>query len=424
MACAVLLSVARAAGAQPATRRCRPGRAGRGGSSIVSRSAAGQRHGAGGAGRRAAQHRRASRRSRLLHGPADLRLHPAGAAGGPARHREDRGVDPVRRHEHLHLGADVGQPSRARDRQRAAPRQRQHPRQRELHVRDRHVPRQAERLHVPDQPARGAARHDDHRRPAELGLERHLVRQDRPLRAGLDDGGGDPVQVAALSRQRRADLGHQPAAAGEVEERVLVPVAGAGGARHHRRQPDGVGGDGDRHRDAVGVEEPGAEALRGVVRHDQPDRLAAVRQRLRCQRRARLQVRADAQPDPRRDLPHRLRAGRRGSPAGQPHALQPVLPGEARLLHRRPGHLRLRRRAGRQQSGRRADSLLQPADRPQFGTGGAGRRRRAADGTHRPLQRRRCSTSRPTTIRRRGRCRPTSPRCASSGISSAAATSA
>ena len=51
--------------------------------------------------------------------------------------------------------------------------------------------------------------------------------QDRPLRAGLDGGGGDSVQDAALPRQRPADLGHQPAPAGEVEERVLVPVAGA-----------------------------------------------------------------------------------------------------------------------------------------------------------------------------------------------------
>ena len=225
-----------------------------------------QRDGPGGAAQRTAQHRRAPRRERLHDGPANFGLHPAGTAGGPARHREDRGVDPVRRRQHLHLGADVGQPSRARDRQRAAPRQRQHPGQRELHVRDRHVPRQAERLHVPDQPARGAARHDDHRRSAELRLERHLVRQDRPLRAGLDDGGGDPVQVAALSRQRRADVGHQPAPPGEVEERVLVPVARARRARHGRRQPDGIGGDGDRHRDAVGIEEPGAEALRGVVR--------------------------------------------------------------------------------------------------------------------------------------------------------------
>ena len=123
----------------------------------------------------------------------------------------------------------------------------------------------------------------------------------------------------------------------------------------------------------------------------------AVRQSARRQRRPRLQVRADAQPDPGRDLPHRLRPGRRRSAAGQPHALQPVLPGEARLLHRRPGHLRFRRRAGRQQPGRRAAAVLQPADRPQLGPGGAGARRRAADRARRAVQHRRCSTSRPTT---------------------------
>ncbi len=89
-----------------------------------------------------------------------------------------------------------------------------------------------------------------------------------PLRAGLDDGGRDSLQDAPLSRQRPADLGHQPAPAGEVEERVLVPVAGAGGARHRRRQPDGLGGDDGRPRDAGRVEEPRAEALRGGVGDD------------------------------------------------------------------------------------------------------------------------------------------------------------
>ena len=113
---------------------------------------------------------------------------------------------------------------------------------------------------------------DDQQNSAWNGI--WYVKTDR-FEQGWTHGGGDPLQVAALSRQRCTDVGHQPAAAGEVEERVLVSVARAGGARHDGRQPHGLGGDGDRHRDAVGVEEPGAEALRGVVRDDQPDRLAA-----------------------------------------------------------------------------------------------------------------------------------------------------
>ena len=120
------------------------------------------------------------------------------------------------------------------------------------------------------------------------------------------------------------------------------------------------------------IEEPGAEAVRRVVVDHQPRRRVAVRQRRPGQRRPRLQVRADAQPDRRCHLPHRLRAGGRRPAADQPDALQPVLSGEARLLHRGPGHLRLRRRAGRQQPRRCAAAVLQPADRLEPGPGRAG----------------------------------------------------
>ena len=44
---------------------------------------------------------------------------------------------------------------------------------------DRHASRSPQRLLLPDQPARRVARHDRHRRPAELGLERDLARADR-----------------------------------------------------------------------------------------------------------------------------------------------------------------------------------------------------------------------------------------------------
>ena len=81
------------------------------------------------------------------------------------------------------------------------------------------------------------------------------------------------------------------------------------------------------------------------LRTDQ-DATPVIRQRRRRRRRLRREVRADEEPDARPDLQHRLRAGRRRPPAGQPDAVQPVLPRAARFLSRRPGHLRIRRGRG------------------------------------------------------------------------------
>ena len=57
---------------------------------------------------------------------------------------------------------------------------------------------------------------------------------------------------------------------------ILVSVAGAGGARRRRRQPDGIGRHARRPRDAGAVEEPRAEAVRGVVGDDRSDGGGAV----------------------------------------------------------------------------------------------------------------------------------------------------
>ena len=114
---------------------------------------------------------------------------------------------------------------------------------------------------------------------------------------------------------------------------------------------------------------------------------------LRRRRRRGREVRHHARPDGGLHLPHRLRAGRRRRPAGQPHALQPVLPREARVLPGRPGHLRVwRRRDGAARRhvarpGEYAGALLQPADRPAGQRAGAHRGRRPDDGQGRPLQR-------------------------------------
>ena len=96
-------------------------------------------------------------------------------------------------------------------------------------------------------------------------------------------------------------------------------------------------------------------------------------------RRHRRKVRHHPEPDRRLHRQHRLRPGRGRRAADQPHALQPVLPREARLLPRERRALRLRRRqqfqCGPQ---RRAAALLQPANRAQCRPGRADRRRRAA----------------------------------------------
>ena len=88
---------------------------------------------------------------------------------------------------------------------------------------------------------------DDQQNPAWNGI---WYVKAATIRTRLDDGSGDPVQVPSLPVERTADLGHQPAAPGQVEERVLLSVAGPRGPRHRRRQPDGVCRHPGRHRDA------------------------------------------------------------------------------------------------------------------------------------------------------------------------------
>ena len=86
-----------------------------------------------------------------------------------------------------------------------------------------------------------------------------------------------------------------------MEERVLVPVAGAGGARHSAASaawPRRRRWSASRRR----RESKNLELKPYAVSSSTTDRAGAgaVRQRLDAQRRLRLQVRPDAQPDPRR----------------------------------------------------------------------------------------------------------------------------
>ena len=98
--------------------------------------------------------------------------------------------------------------------------------------------------------------HDDGRQ-LNAGLERRLDRPDRPRRRRLDDGDGDPVPHAALSRARAAALGpqHRPRAAPPQRGRGLVagtpPVHRAEGVL--RRRPRG-------HRPRAGRAQPARQA--------------------------------------------------------------------------------------------------------------------------------------------------------------------
>jgi hypothetical protein len=78
--------------------------------------------------------------------------------------------------------------------------------------------------------------------------------------------------------------------------------------------------------------------------NDRPRGRAPDRQRRLGPRRPRPQGRHRLRFDGRRHAVHRLRPGRGRRGAGQPHALQPLPPREARVLPRGPGPLRLRRR--------------------------------------------------------------------------------
>ena len=80
----------------------------------------------------------------------------------------------------------------------------------------------------------------------------------------------------------------------------------------------------------------------GRIGHEQPAR----------RRRTGREVRTDLRPRARRHGEHRLRAGRGGRAAGQPHAVPPLLSGEARLLPRELGAVHGR------QSGQPADRRI------------------------------------------------------------------
>jgi hypothetical protein len=65
---------------------------------------------------------------------------------------------------------------------------------------------------------------------------------DEGLRRRVDHRDGHPLQVAALRARPRADLGPQPPARGALEERMVLPGAGATGAHHVPRHAESLVG--------------------------------------------------------------------------------------------------------------------------------------------------------------------------------------
>ena len=229
----------------------------------------------------------------------------------------------------------------------------------------------------------------------------------------LDRRDRDPVQVAALRARARADLGHQPAPHDPRQERIRLhhadEAARGGSSRSSaRRRPRRWSGSRCR-RPAMNLEIKPYAISRLTT-----DLLAspAAAQRLRPGRRPRREVRHHQEPDRRLHLQHRLRAGRGRRGAGEPDAVQPAVPGEARVLPRRAGHCsRSAASAARPAAARREQRRRRRATRRRFSTAGASVSRADApvpiigggrlSGTRGAVDRRRAQHhERPTTMRR------------------------
>ena len=144
----------------------------------------------------------------------------------------------------------------------------------------------------------------------------------------------------------------------------------------------------------VGIEAPGAGPI------SKSSRMRSARQRpmslhtrqsrtVAMATLASTSIRRDAEPDGRLHLQHRLRPGRGRRAASQPHAIQLVFSGKARVFSRKPWHFRFRSRRRRHRWRatrrwtatrgrrwirwwrRRADGLLQPPDRDERRPSGA-----------------------------------------------------
>ena len=195
--------------------------------------------------------------------------------------------------------------------------------------------------------------------------------EDRTVRRRVDGRDGNSVQVTPLRRRFESGVGHPDAPIHSAQERMGLSHTRPA---HHGRPAgaeQGVGG-----RDAGGARPPRSRQeyrTQAVCRLacDHGQGAQAAHQRCRWQRhRRRRQVRRHPEPHRRPDRSHRLRPGGDRRAAGEPHALQSLFPGKARLFSRGARHLRLRswrhgRLHGRQQCIRHAQPLLLAPNRTQ-----------------------------------------------------------
>ena len=282
--------------------------------------------------------------------------HPPLAAtpgGAGLRRRVDRAhrrLDHLRREQHLRLGAVLGfGAARALDRERAPPRHQPAPRQNDHFgvMFDTFYDRRSGFLFYTNPLGALCRLLGRRRRRSEHRLEPGLGLAHRTLRRRLDAWrwrSRSRRSATARARTRSGAFQLRRSIRHKNEWTYLTPVPQnlAGPQAFNRISSGGT---------LVGLDLP--PASRNVELKPYADRARRppigcatppLSQRLRSRRRRRREVRRDGEPDGRFHRQHRLRAGRNRRAAGQPHALQPVLPGEARLLPRGARHVRLRAR--------------------------------------------------------------------------------
>ena len=290
--------------------------------------------------------RRKARRGRLPVDAGHRRLRPAGTRRVQASHREDRGLDLLRRQEHLRLGAVLGVASRSA----ASPTR--CGATRTSCARTTRSPCSSTRSTT------GATGSSSTPTPSAACPTARSPTRARPTSTGTPSGtcktgdfdGGWTIEMAIPFKSLRYQPGRDQTWGINLRRVVRwknewsyltqMPRALTDVPRH----PEGVVGG-----TLVGLQVPSGSrnieikpyALAGVATDNTVT--PPVSQRRQPARRRRREVRHHPEPDGRPHREHRLRAGRGRRAAGEPHALQPVLSREARLLPRGRRHLRVRR---------------------------------------------------------------------------------
>ena len=330
--------------------------------------------------------RRRAERGALHHGGIALRLHPGGAAAWRPGDGEDGDLGVVRQQLPVHLRPDVGHRARQARGHRDAPRQQYDvPGQRRHLVHLRHVLRPAERGDVHGQSDRRALRRA--RSPANGSSTRTGTRCGSSRPGASSSGWTAELAIPFKSLRYQPGTaqvwGFNAHAHQALQERDVAADEGAARPSEQRRScrratPPPSSGFRRHREDGISTSSRTRSRASPPIASPRPACPTIPSGDVG------LDLKYTRHPGAGRgrDRQHRLRAGRGRRAAGQPHPLQPVLPGEARVLPGEPGHVRLRRRAARRQLQRPeqqqrhggADPVLQPPHRPESGA------RRAAGG--------------------------------------------